>query len=140
MIATSYPLSSVFWTMLEFFLFFLWIWLAISVFSDIFRSHDLSGAAKMLWVIFVILFPYLGIFAYLIFRGGSMHERAASHAALQRSAFDQYLHHAGVSSSTADQLHKLADLRDRGVLTEDEFQSEKQRLLATSAAHGTSHA
>jgi hypothetical protein len=120
--------------MLEFFGFFLWIWLAIVVFSDIFRSHDLGGAAKMLWVVFVILFPFLGVFAYLIFRGGSMHERAAAQAALQRSSFDQYVQHAAGSSSTADQLHKLADLRDRGFLTDDEFQSEKRKVLASTGA------
>jgi hypothetical protein len=132
MFATNYPLSNVFWTMLEFFCFFLWIWLAIAVFSDIFRSHDLGGAAKMLWVIFVVLFPFLGVFAYLIFRGGSMHERAAAHAALQRRAFDQFVQHTAGNSSTADQLHKLADLRDRGFITDDEFQSEKQKVLAST--------
>jgi hypothetical protein len=137
MFATSYSLANVFWTMLEFFLFFLWIWLAISVFSDIFRSHDLSGAAKMLWVIFVVLFPFLGIFAYLIFRGGSMHERAATHAALQGRAFGQYMQHAAGNSSTADQLHKLADLRDRGFLTDDEFQSEKRNVLGTTGVDST---
>jgi Phospholipase_D-nuclease N-terminal/Short C-terminal domain len=134
MLGTSYPLVNIFLSMLEFVLFFLWIWLAISVFSDIFRSHDLGGAAKMLWVVFVVLFPYLGVFAYLIFRGGSMHDRAAAHAALQGRAFSQYMHHAGGASSTADQLHKLADLRDRGMLTDTEFQSEKEKLLASSPA------
>ncbi|HEX3796797.1 MAG TPA: SHOCT domain-containing protein [Acidimicrobiales bacterium] len=137
MIATSYPLINVFWTMLEFFAFFLWIWLAISVFSDIFRSHDMGGAAKMLWVVFVVLFPYIGVFAYLIFRGGSMHERAATQATLQRHAFAQYMTHAG-GSSTADQLHKLADLHDRGFLTDEEFQSEKQRLLTDSTTSSPS--
>jgi hypothetical protein len=135
MLAANYPLVNVFWTMLEFFLFFLWIWLAITVFSDIFRSHDLSGGVKMLWVVFVILFPFLGIFAYLIFRGGSMHERAAAQATLQRRAFDQYVQHAAGQSSTADQLHKLADLRERGFLTDSEFQSEKDKLLASGGAH-----
>jgi len=135
MLAANYPLVNVFWTMLEFFLFFLWIWLAITVFSDIFRSHDLSGGVKMLWVVFVILFPFLGIFAYLIFRGGSMHERAAAQATLQRRAFDQYVQHTAGQSSTADQLHKLADLRERGFLTDSEFQSEKDKLLASSGAH-----
>jgi hypothetical protein len=131
MIATSYPLVNIFWSMLEFVIFFLWIWLAISVFADIFRSHDLGGAAKMLWVLFVVLFPFLGVFAYLIFRGGSMHDRAARHAALQGRAFSQ---HAGGASSTADQLHKLADLRDRGFITDGEFQAEKDKLLASTTS------
>jgi hypothetical protein len=129
MFAASYSLANVFWTMVEFFCLVLWIWLAISVFSDIFRSHDLSGAAKMFWVVFVILFPFLGVFAYLIFRGGSMHERAV---ALQRRTFDQFTQHAAGPSSTADQLHKLADLRDRGFLTDSEFQTEKSKLLAST--------
>ncbi|HEY1832365.1 MAG TPA: SHOCT domain-containing protein [Acidimicrobiales bacterium] len=137
MLAANYPLANVFWTMLEFFCFFLWIWLAITVFSDIFRSHDLSGAAKMLWVIFVIIFPFLGVFAYLIFRGGSMHERAAAQAALQRRAFDQYVQHASGHPTTADQLHKLADLRERGFITDDEFQTEKQKVLASGATDST---
>ena len=134
MSAATYPLFNVFWTMLKFFCFFLWIWLAIMVFSDIFRSHDLGGPAKMLWVIFIILLPFLGVFAYLIFRGGSMHERAAAHAALQRSVFDRYVQHAASHASTADQLHKLADLRDRGFLTDSEFQTEKAKLLDPGVA------
>src|ERR1700735_5155546 len=120
MLATNYSLFNVFWTLLEFFCFFLWIWLAIMVFSDIFRSHDLGGGAKMLWVIFVILLPYLGVFAYLIFRGGSMHERAATQTALNRAAFERYVGHTENPATSVDQLHKLADLKDRGFLTESE--------------------
>ena len=134
MLASSYPLINIFWSMLEFVLFFLWIWLAISVFADIFRSHDLGGAAKTLWVVFVVLFPFLGVFAYLLFRGGAMHDRAAAHAAQQGRAFSQYLQHSAGASSTADQLHKLADLRDRGFITDSEFQSEKDKLLASTAS------
>jgi hypothetical protein len=129
MIATSYPVLDIFWTLLEFFFFFLWIWLAISVFTDIFRSHDIGGGTKALWAIFIVLLPYLGVFAYIIFRGGSMHERAAAHAALQHKAFERYFSQPG-SSSTADQLHKLADLKERGFITETEFQDEKAKLLS----------
>src|SRR5271163_28746 len=91
MLAYTYPLLSIFWTMLEFFLFFLWIWLLIIVFSDIFRSHDMGGLAKALWVIFVIILPFLGVLIYLIARGGSMQERAAAQAAQQQKAFDSYV-------------------------------------------------
>ena len=77
MLAYNYPLLGVFWTMLWFFLFFIWIWILIVVFADIFRSHDLGGFAKALWVIFVIIVPLLGVLIYLIARGGKMHERAA---------------------------------------------------------------
>jgi hypothetical protein len=128
--ATNYPILNIFWTMLEFFLFFIWIWLAITVFADIFRSHDLSGGTKALWVIFIILIPYLGIFAYLLFRGGTMHERAASQAALQQKMINEHLQNLGNGSTTADQLHKLADLKERGFISEAEFQSEKEKILA----------
>jgi hypothetical protein len=128
--ATTYPLLSIFWTMLEFFLFFIWIWLALMVFADIFRSHDLGGLNKALWVIFIVLLPYIGVFAYLLFRGGAMHERAASHAALQRQAFEKHFPGGAYGSTPADQLHKLADLKERGFISEEEFQAEKAKILA----------
>jgi hypothetical protein len=134
MLASNYSLFDVFWTMLEFFFFFLWIWLAITVFSDIFRSHDQSGVAKTLWVIFIVVLPFLGVFAYLIFRGGSMHERAASHAALQRKAFEGFLHQSASHPTAADQLHKLAELKDRGFITDAEFQAEKAKVLGAEAS------
>jgi hypothetical protein len=134
MTSTIYPLFNVFWTMLEFFCFFLWIWLAVMVFFDIFQSHDLSGAGKMLWVVFVVLLPFLGVFAYLIFRGGSMHERAAARSVLQRREFDRFMQQAAPHASTADQLHKLADLKDRGFITDAEFQEEKAKLLSSEHA------
>ena len=81
MLASSYPILDAFLTMLYFFLFIIWIWLLIMVFMDIFRSHDMGGWAKALWVIFIIILPFLGVFVYLIARGGSMHERAADAAA-----------------------------------------------------------
>ena len=94
MIASSYPVLDAFLTMLYFFLFIIWIWLLIMVFSDIFRSHDMSGWAKGLWMIFVIIVPYLGVFVYLVARGGKMHERAAAEAATQQKAFDAYVKQA----------------------------------------------
>ena len=86
MLAYTYPLLSIFWTMLEFFFFVLWIWLLIYIFIDIFRSHDMGGLAKALWVVFVIILPFLGVFVYLIARGGSMHERAEKQAQEQQQA------------------------------------------------------
>ncbi len=132
MLAYTYPLLSIFWTMLEFFLFFLWIWLLIIVFSDIFRSHDMGGLAKALWVIFVIILPFLGVFIYLIARGGSMQERAAAQAAQQQKAFDSYVREAAGTSggNTADQLSKLADLKSKGVITDAEFEAQKTKLLS----------
>jgi ABC-type multidrug transport system fused ATPase/permease subunit len=130
LLATNYPLLDVFWTMLWFFLFFIWIWLLITIFVDLFRSQDLSGWAKAGWVIFVIILPFLGILFYLIFRGGSMHERALQQAQQQESDFRQYVQETAQTSS-ADQLSKLADLRDRGVITSEEFDQQKARILAS---------
>ena len=128
-----YPILDFFLTMLYFFLFIIWIWLLIMVFMDIFRSHDLGGWAKALWVIFIIMLPFLGVFVYLIARGGKMRDRAARDAAQQQQAFEQYVQQtAGTSgSTTADQLAKLADLKFRGVLSEDEFQAQKAKILAS---------
>ena len=132
MLAYTYPILGIFWTMLEFFLFFLWIWLLIVIFSDIFRSHDMGGLAKSLWVIFVIIIPYLGVLIYLIARGGSMHERAAAQMAQQQKAFDTYVKQAaGTSgSSSVDELAKLADLKSKGVITDAEFEAQKAKLLS----------
>jgi hypothetical protein len=130
MLAYTYPLLSIFWTMLEFFIFFLWIWLLIVIFADIFRSHDMGGLAKALWVLFVIIVPYLGVLVYLIARGGKMHERAAAAAAQQQKAFDSYVKQAaGTSGGSADELAKLADLKSKGVLTDAEFEAQKAKLL-----------
>jgi Short C-terminal domain/Phospholipase_D-nuclease N-terminal len=130
--SSSYPLLNVFWTMLEFFLWVIWIWILIVVFIDIFRSHDLSGWAKALWFLFVLFIPLIGVLVYLIARGGSMHERAAAQARQQDAEFRSYVQQAASSSpaSTADQLAKLADLRDRGVISAEEFEREKAKTLA----------
>ena len=91
MLATSYPLLDLFWTILEIFLFVVYIWLLIAIFSDIFRSHDMGGGLKALWVLFVFVIPFLGILIYLIARGGSMHERAVQQAKQQQEAFAGYV-------------------------------------------------
>ena len=128
----SYPLLGVFWTMLEFFLWVIWIWILIWVFIDIFRSHDLSGWAKALWFLFVLFIPLIGVLVYLIARGGTMHERAAQQAQQQDAEFRSYVQETAASApaSTADQLAKLADLRDRGVISAEEFEREKAKVLA----------
>jgi ABC-type multidrug transport system fused ATPase/permease subunit len=135
MLAASYqyPILDFFLTMLYFFLFVIWIWLLITVFIDIFRSHDMGGWAKALWVIFIIILPFLGVFVYLIARGGKMHERAARDAAQQQKAFDEYVRQAAGTSgnSTADQLSKLADLKSQGVITDAEFEAQKSKILAS---------
>jgi hypothetical protein len=128
--AYTYPLLDLFWSMLWFFLFILWIWLLVVIFSDIFRSHDLGGWAKALWVIFIIVLPFLGVLVYLIARGGKMQERAGREAVQQQEAFDKYVRETAQSGSSADELVRLADLRDRGVITDAEFQTQKANLLA----------
>ena len=126
----SYPLLGAFWTILEIFLWVLWIWVLIYVFIDIFRSRDLSGWAKALWFIFVLFIPLIGVLVYLIARGDSMHERAAQDARQQDQEVRRYIQAAAGAPNTADQLAKLADLRDRGVISAEEFEREKGKVLA----------
>lgn len=128
------PLLDLFWTMLWFFLFFAWIWLLISVFADIFRSADLSGWAKAFWILFVVILPYLGVLVYLISRGGKMQERAAQDMAQREQATRHYIQEAAGSAgggvSSADEIAKLAQLRDQGHLTDAEFAAQKAKILA----------
>lgn len=126
----SYPLLGAFWTVLEIFLWILWIWVLIYVFVDIFRSRDLSGLAKALWFVFVLFIPLIGVLVYLIARGGNMHERAAQEAQQQDREFRRYVQDAAAQGTPADQLAKLAELRDRGVITPDEFEQQKAKVLA----------
>jgi ABC-type multidrug transport system fused ATPase/permease subunit len=130
MLAYTYPLADLFGTMLGLFIFIIWFWLLVVVFGDIFRSRDMGGGAKALWVIFVIILPFLGIFVYLIARGGKMHERAAAQAQQQQQAFDSYVKEAAGASSTADQLSKLAALKDQGTISQAEFDAQKAKILA----------
>jgi len=125
----SYPLLSVFWTILEIFLWVIWIWILIWILIDIFRSHDLSGFSKALWFLFVLFIPLVGVLVYLIVRGGKMQERAVQQAQRDDQQFRSYVQEAA-GSSTADQLSKLADLRDRGVITAEEFDREKAKILS----------
>ena len=126
----SYPLLGAFWTVLEIFLWILWIWVLIYVFIDIFRSHDLSGWAKALWFVFVLFIPLIGVLVYLIARGGEMQQRAQQQAQQQDQEARRYIQQAAGEPNTADQLAKLADLRDRGVITADEFEQQKAKVLA----------
>jgi ABC-type multidrug transport system fused ATPase/permease subunit len=129
-LAYTYPILSFIWMMFMFFVFILWIWLLIAVFMDIFRSSDLSGGVKALWVFFIIILPFLGVLVYLIARGGKMHERAAEQAVQQQKAFDSYVKQAAGSGNTADDLAKLADLKQKGVINEAEFEAQKAKILA----------
>jgi type VI protein secretion system component VasK len=126
----NYPLLDFFWTIFEIFLWVIWIWILIWIFIDIFRSHDLSGFAKALWFLFVLFIPLIGVLVYLIVRGGSMHERAVQQAQQEDKAARQYIREAASTESSADQLAKLADLRDKGVINADEFEREKAKILS----------
>ncbi|HET9602283.1 MAG TPA: SHOCT domain-containing protein [Acidimicrobiales bacterium] len=128
-LAAEWGTGQVFWSFLWFFMFFIWIWLLIVVFGDIFRSHDLSGGMKAVWTIFVILVPYLGVFVYLIARGHKMSEHAAQAAAQQEAATRQYVQSVA-GTSPAEELGRLADLREKGVIDEAEYQQLKAKALA----------
>jgi Short C-terminal domain/Phospholipase_D-nuclease N-terminal len=114
-------------TTLEFAFLFLWIWIAVGVVFDIFRSHDLSNWGKALWVLFIIVLPYIGVLGYLIVRGHTMHEHHEQGRA-QYEAFRRYTESA-TSGGHADDISKLAELRDRGVLTGEEFERAKAKVL-----------
>jgi hypothetical protein len=130
MLAAGFGTGQVLWSMLWFFLFFIWIWLLIVIFGDIFRSDDLSGWGKALWSIFIIFLPYLGVFVYLIARGHKMQEHSVKDAQAQDAAFRSYVQNAaGSGGSAADEIARLADLRDRGVISEAEFQQAKAKAI-----------
>jgi membrane protein implicated in regulation of membrane protease activity len=127
----SYPLLGVFWTIFEIFLWVIWFWILITVFIDIFRSPDLHGFHKALWFLFVLFIPLIGVLVYLIARGGKMHEHAVRQAQQQDQQFRQYIKETADSGNAADQLAKLADLREKGVITDEEFQQQKAKVLAS---------
>jgi ABC-type multidrug transport system fused ATPase/permease subunit len=129
MTAYTYPLADLFGTMLGIFVFLIWFWLLVIIFGDIFRSRDMGGGAKALWVIFVIILPFLGILVYLIARGGKMHERAEQAAQQQQQSFDSYVKETAGAGNSVDQLAKLAGLKQQGVITDAEFEAQKAKLL-----------
>ncbi|SOD74911.1 putative oligomerization/nucleic acid binding protein [Jatrophihabitans sp. GAS493] len=129
--ASDFGTGQVFWSMLWFFLFFIWIWMLIVVFGDIFRSPDLGGWSKALWTIFIIVLPYLGVFVYLIARGSKMGAHAQADAQQREAQFRQYVQ--TVSKDTpgaAEEIARLDDLRKQGVLTDAEFQQAKAKALS----------
>ena len=129
---SSYPLLDAFFTMLWFFLWILWLILLFRIITDIFASHDLGGWGKAGWLIFVCILPFLGVFVYLIARGSKMTQRDAEDAQAADQAARSYIRDVAQESSPADQLAKLADLRERGVITDAEFQQSKAKVLQTT--------
>jgi hypothetical protein len=130
-LAATFGTGEVFLEMLYFFFFVIWLWLLIVVFSDIFRSQDLSGWGKAFWSLFIIVLPYLGVFIYLIARGHKMSEHAAQAAQAQDAAARAYIQDAAGPRSTADELARLSDLKAQGVIDETEFQQLKAKALAS---------
>ena len=133
MLLAEFGTGQVFWSMLWFFLFFIWIWLLIMIFSDIFRSDDLSGWGKALWSIFIIVLPFLGVFVYLIARGRKMQEHARDRAIKSEKEFRSYVQSVASTNGgggAAEEIARLADLRDKGVISDAEFQQAKAKAFA----------
>ena len=131
MLAYDYPLMGLFWSMVWFFLWVIWLMLLFRVIGDIFRSRDLGGFAKVLWLLLVIALPFFGIFLYLIVRGHAMAQRDMDKAQAREQEFQTYVQQAAASSGgTADELAKLAELNRSGVITDAEFAQQKAKILA----------
>lgn len=125
------PLFDFFWALLWVFLWIAWIWLLVMVLFDLFRSHDLGGWGKGLWAVFIIFLPFLGVFIYLIARGGQMQQRRIDDAKAQEAATREYVQSVAGSSSSADELEKLSRLRDQGTIDDAEFQQMKAKVLGS---------
>lgn len=129
MVLAEFQVGQVLWSMFWFFLFILWIWLVISIFSDILRSDDLSGSSKALWSVLIIVLPYLGVFAYLIARGNDMSTRQMQRMQDSEEAFKSYIQQTAGGGSAADELAKLADLHANGTLDADEYAKAKAKVI-----------
>jgi hypothetical protein len=130
LIAADYPLLDVFWTMLIFFAWVTWFWLLITIFADIFRRHDASGGAKVLWTIFVIVLPFLGVFIYMLANHDGMTERNVRQAEAQRAQTDDYIRSTAGSGGAAAEIEKAKALLDSGAITQAEFDAIKAKALA----------
>ena len=122
------PLLNIFWSIFMFFLLVAWIWVIVGVISDVFRSKDLSGLEKALWILGIIVIPWLGVLTYIVLRGQGMAERNAQAVAEVEKMRRAYVQDVA-GSSTADELTKLAELRDKGIITDAELQAQKTKLL-----------
>ena len=130
LLAADYPFLDVLWTMLVFFMFVIWIWILITVFADIFRRRDTSGFAKVLWIIFIIVLPFLGVFVYLIANHDGMADRSISGAQAQQAQMDEYVKSVAGSGGPAAEIEKAKGLLDSGAITQAEFDTIKQKALA----------
>jgi hypothetical protein len=129
-LATSYPLLEVFWTILIFFGFVIWLTILFQVIADIFSRHDISGFAKVAWIVVVVVLPYLGVFIYLIAEHDGMAERAVKKQQEAQSQVDQYVQSVAAKGDPAEQIAKAKALLDSGAITQTEFDQIKQKALA----------
>ena len=130
MLAADYPFLDILWTMFIFFLFVIWIWILITVFTDVFRRKDIGGGSKTLWIIFVILLPYLGVFIYLIANHDGMADRNIQRMQQQQQQTDAYIQSVAGSGGSAAEIEKAKGLLDSGAITQAEFDTLKQKALA----------
>jgi len=128
--SSSYPFLEVFWTMLIFFVFVIWIWILIGVVADIFRRHDTSGLAKVLWIVFIVVLPYLGVFAYLLVEHRGMAERTVKRQESAQQQFDQYVQSTVAKGDPTEQIARAKQLLDGGAIDRAEFETLKRRALA----------
>ena len=129
-IAADYPLLNIIWTMLVFFGWVIWFWLLITVFSDLFSRHDVSGWGKAGWIVLVVLLPYLGVFIYLISQGKEMAERRDQQSQAARAEFDDYVKTVAAPGGAAAEIEKAKQLLDSGAITQAEFDGIKAKALA----------
>ena len=132
MLAADYPFLDILWTMFIFFLFIIWIWILITVFADVFRRKDIGGGMKAIWIIFVILLPYLGVLVYLIANHDGMADRNIAQMQKQQQATDAYIQSVAGSGGAAAEIEKAKGLLDSGAITQAEFDSIKAKALAAS--------
>ena len=130
-LATSYPLLEVFWTILIFFGFVIWLWLLFTVFADLFRRSDISGWVKTGWIVLVVIFPFLGVFVYLIAEHKGMSERSVKLQEAAKTEMDQYVRSVAGKSDPTQQIAKGEELLKSGAITQAEFDEIKKRALAT---------
>ena len=131
-LAADYPFLDVLWTLLVIFAWVIWFWLLIVVFGDVFRRHDIGGGKKVVWLIFVIFLPFIGVFAYLIANSDGMAQRNAERAQAQQAQFDDYVRTtAGGGSGAAAEIDKAKQLLDSGAISQQEFDAIKAKALAT---------
>jgi heme/copper-type cytochrome/quinol oxidase subunit 2 len=130
LLAADYPFLNVMWTMLVFFAWVIWFWILITCFMDLFRRKDASGGKKVLWVIFMILAPFLGVFVYLIANHDGMADRSIKQAQSQQQQMDEYVRQTAGSGGSAAEIEKAKGLLDSGAITQAEFDQIKQKALA----------